>query len=76
MPSYMVCSLLIKWKMGGAQNSLPHPSLTCVHNIIVMTMNRMTKEAALGCPSNDETFPLREKTKFYVLLLAAASYLA
>ena len=22
---------LIKWKMGGAQNSLPRPSLTCVH---------------------------------------------
>ena len=28
MPSYMVClQLLIKWKMGGAQNSLPRPSL-------------------------------------------------
>ena len=25
-----------------------------------MTMNRMTKEAALGCPSSDETFPLRD----------------
>ena len=24
--------LLIKWNMGGAQNSLPCPSLTCVHN--------------------------------------------
>ena len=34
---------------------------------------RMTKKAALGGPSSDETFPLREKTKFYVLLLAAAS---
>ena len=22
------------WKMGGAQNSLPRPSLTCVHNNI------------------------------------------
>ena len=33
MSSYMVCSqFLIKWKMGGAQNSLPRPSLTCVHN--------------------------------------------
>ena len=63
MPSYMVCSqLLIKWKMGGAQNSLPCPSLTCVHNN--MTMNRMTKKAALGSPSSAETFPLREKTKF------------
>ena len=32
MPSYMVCSqLLIKWKMGGAQDSLPRPSLTCIH---------------------------------------------
>ena len=51
--------LLIKWKMGGAQNSLPRPSLTCVHNIM-----RMTKKAALGGPSSDETFPLREKTKF------------
>ena len=63
MPSYRVCSeLLIKWKMGGAQNSLPCPSLTCVHNNN-MTMNRMTKKAALGVPSSDETFPLREKTK-------------
>ena len=25
---------------------------------------RMTKKAALGGPSSDETFPLREKTKF------------
>ena len=73
MPPYMVCSQLLK--MGGAQNSLPRPSLTCVHNnIIMMTMNRMTKKAALGGPSSDETFPLREKTKSYVLLLAAASY--
>ena len=40
----------------------------------MMTMNRMTKKAALGGPSSDETFPLREKTKSYVLLLAAASY--
>ena len=31
MPSYMVCSQLLK--MGGAQNSLPRPSLTYVHNI-------------------------------------------
>ena len=61
MPSYVVCSqLLIKWKMGGAQNSLPRPSLTCVH----MTMNRMTKKAALGGPSSDDTFPLKEKIKF------------
>ena len=46
MPSYMVCSqLLIKWKMGGAQNS-------CIHNNIIMTTNRMTK-AALGGPSSD-----------------------
>ena len=61
----MVCSqLLIKWKMGGAQNSLPRLSLTCVHNrgdIIIMTMNRMTKKASLGGPSSDETFP---QTKF------------
>ena len=67
MPSYMVCSqLLIKWKMGGVQNSLSRPSLTCVHNNnnIIMMMNRMTKKAALGGPSSDETFPLREKTKF------------
>ena len=34
MPSYMVCSL-IKRKMGGAQNSLPRPSLTCVHKNII-----------------------------------------
>ena len=55
----MVCSqLLIKWKMGGVQNSLPRISLTCVHNNIIMTMNRMTKKAALGSPSSDETFPL------------------
>ena len=50
--SCMVCSLLpIKWKMGGAQNSLPCPSLTCVHNYYyrIMTMNRMTKKAA-GSP--------------------------
>ena len=64
MPSYMVCTQLIKWKMGGVQNSLPRPSLTCVHNIIVMIVNRMTKKAALGAPSSDDTFPLREKTKF------------
>ena len=58
MPSYMVCSqFLIKWKIGGAQNS-------CIHNNIIMTMNRMTKKAALGGPSSDETFLLREKTKF------------
>ena len=63
MPSYMVCSNhLIKWKMGSAQNSLPRPSLTCVP--IIMTMNRMTKKAALGGPSSDDTFPLREKIKF------------
>ena len=31
----------------------------------------MTKKAVLGGPSSDETFPLREKTKFQVLLLAA-----
>ena len=70
----MVCSqLLIKWKMGGAQNSLPRPSLSYVP-IIIVTMNRMTKKATLGGPSSDETFPLREKPKFYVLLLAAANY--
>ena len=62
MPSYMVCSqLLIKWKMGGAQNSFPRPSLTCVP---IKTMNRMTKKAALDGPSSDDVFPLREKTKF------------
>ena len=65
MPSYMVCSqLLIKWKMGGAQNSLPRLSITCVHNNIIKTINRMTNKAAFGGPSSDETFPLREKTKF------------
>ena len=64
MPSYMVCSqLLIKWKMAGAKSSLPRPSLTCVHNNIIMTMNRMTKKAALCSPSSDETFPLREKNQ-------------
>ena len=31
---------------------------------VLMMMNRMTKKAALGGPSSDETFPLREKTKF------------
>ena len=31
---------------------------------IIMTMNRMTKKAALGGPSSDDTLPLREKTKF------------
>ena len=50
---HMVCSLS---GSGGAQNSLPRPSLTCVIS------NRMTKKAALGGPSSDETFPLREKT--------------
>ena len=54
--------LLVKRKMGVAQNSLPRPSLTCVHKNIIMTTNRMTKKAALGGPSSDETFPLREKT--------------
>ena len=64
MPSYMVCSqLLIKWKMGGAQNSLPCPSLTCVP---IMTMNRMTKKAALGGPSSEDAFPLWEKTDVHV----------
>ena len=33
-------------------------------------MNRMTKKAALGYPSSDETFPLREKP----IYKAAASY--
>ena len=37
--------------------ALPRPSLT----------NRITKKAALGGPSSDETFPLREKTKFYTV---------
>ena len=60
-----------KWKMGGAQNSLPRPSLTCVD---IKWMNSMTKKATLDGPSSDETFPLMEKTKFYALLLAAASY--
>ena len=34
---------------------------------MIMTMNRMTKKAALGGPSSDDTFPLREKpsSKFY-----------
>ena len=68
----MVCSQLLK--MGGAQNSLPHPSFIILIIIMMMTMNRMTKKAALGGPSSDETFPLREKTKSYVLLLAAATY--
>ena len=58
-------------EVGRCANSLPRPSLTCN---IIMTMNRMTKEAALGDPSSDEILPLREKTKFKVLLLAAASY--
>ena len=40
------------------------PLITCVHNNIIMMMNRMTKKAALGGPSSNETFPLREKTKF------------
>ena len=42
-----------------------HPSLTCIHNnVYIMTMNRMTKKAALGGPSSDKTLLLREKTKF------------
>ena len=44
------------------QNSLPRPSLTFIHKNILVTTNRMTKKAALGSPSSDETFPLREKT--------------
>ena len=59
--------------MVGTQNSLPRPSLTFVPS---MTMNRMTKKAASGGPSSDDAFPLKEKTKFQVLLLAVASYLA
>ena len=35
-----------------------------------VTMNRMTKKAAFGGPSSDETFPLKEKTKFYWKQLA------
>ena len=42
--------------------------------IIIMTMNRITKKAALGGPSSDEIFPLREKTKFSVLLLESCSF--
>ena len=65
MPSYMVCSqLLIKWKMGGAQNSLPRPSLTCVHKNNYYCDDEQDikpKKAALGGPSSDETFPLRKK---------------
>ena len=46
----MVCSQLLK--MGGAQNSLPHPSFIILIIIMMMTMNRMTKKAALGGPSD------------------------
>ena len=49
---------LIKLKMGGVQN--PMPLIT--DNIIIT--NRMTKKAALGSSSGDDTFPLTEKTKF------------
>ena len=58
----MVCSqLLIKWNMGGAQQSIFATSLI---NLCSNWVNRMTKKAALGGPSSDDTFPLREKTKF------------
>ena len=50
-----------EWKMGGAQNL---PSLTWVHIKSRKWMNRMIKKAALGGPSSDDTYPLREKTKF------------
>ena len=63
--------MLTKWKMGGAQNSLPHPSLTCIN--IIMTMNRMTKKAALGGPSSDETFPIKERIENLVLSFIVGS---
>ena len=81
MPSYMGCSQflssVIKWKMGGTEVAKfgPSPSLTSVHMPCINMMKQAaTKKAALGGPSSHETLPLREKIKFYVLLLAAASY--
>ena len=66
MPSYMVCSqLLIKWKMRPRSNIYDGRCAKFFATpLIIMTMNSMTKKAALGGPSSDETFPLREKTKF------------
>ena len=43
--------LLIKRKMGGAQNSLPRPSLTCVHKDITVMMNRILKVLLLAVAS-------------------------
>ena len=56
--------LLIKWKMGGAQSSLPRPSLLAFERSYYDDKQDRTKKAVLGGPSSDETFPLREKTKF------------
>ena len=71
MPSY---GLLTTSEDGRCAKFFATPLIIILIIIMMMTMNRMTKKAALGGPSSDETFPLSEKTKSYVLLLAAASY--
>ena len=48
---HLVHGLLIKRKMGGAQNSLPRPSLTCFHKNIIVMMNRILKVLLLAAAS-------------------------
>ena len=65
MPSYMVCSLSGRWEVLKILCHAPHYLAFIIIICIIMTMNsRMTKKAALGGPSSEDTFPLREKTKF------------
>ena len=45
--------------------AMPLIIATCINNIIIYDDEQDDKEAALGGPSSDETFPLREETKFY-----------
>ena len=56
----MVCSLSGRWEVHKV---LCHTLITCVHIYYDDEQDR-TKKAVLGDPSSDETFPLREKTKF------------
>ena len=60
MLSNMVCSLSGRWEVHKV---LCHTLITCVHIYYDDEQDR-TKKAVLGDPSSDETFPLREKTKF------------
>ena len=57
-------SLLTTSEDGRCAKFFATPLINLRSNNNIMPMNRTTKKAALGSPSSDETFPLREKTKF------------